>query len=395
MSSVLETLATVIQKMTVETAIGRILMPGPTYLGMWARDTAIVALGINRLGMMDLSGELLRRYWSFQIDENSDPTQFVIRNKRFTDWTEAAAFVPRRRQLEAEIGAFPTSVYIQTPDFPAGTREIYGLRADLDSVGWLIVALADYFRLSGDEDTVQDLLPGVRRAITYLRSRDTDGDHLLEQGANEDWADVLLRRGKVSYSQAVWYTSLRCAAALFRAGGDPATEDACLRESELVRAAINRILLLPEGFYANYIAGDNVSSRRSLDTSLLVAFGVADDGVGEAVLETLWQLDGPFGMAVVEPGYSPADMGPARYPPGQYQNEGSWPWITSYFVLALAKSGRLDRAREAVAKIVPDHQPTTHEWVDTLSGVPHHPDFATGAGALAWAITEGGLVPSR
>jgi hypothetical protein len=37
-------LVALLDRHTVDTEIGRIVMPGPTYLGMWARDTGVVTL---------------------------------------------------------------------------------------------------------------------------------------------------------------------------------------------------------------------------------------------------------------------------------------------------------------------------------------------------------------
>lgn len=388
----LATLGSVLERQTVETKIGRILMPGPTYLGIWARDTGIVSLGLNRLGRVDLAGELLRRYWSYQITPDSDPSTFIFRNKRIAEWTDDHAFQPTKAQLAHESGAFPTSVYIHTPDFPAGTREIYSNRADLDSACWLIIALYDQYLHSGDESLLRELAPGVSSAIAYLCSRDADGDHLLEQGPNEDWADILLRRGKVSYTQAVWFRCLEAAAGIFAALGNAEQAASCRREQEAVREAINRLLMTPFGYYASYVASERVGLRRSLDTSLLVAFGVCDEDVGRRVLHVLSGLGGPFGYAVIEPGYSPDVIGPSKYPPGQYQNEGIWPWITSYLALAWARVGERERARAVIGSLFLHQPETTHEWIDNLTGEAHHPDFATAAGALAWVITEAALV---
>jgi glycogen debranching enzyme len=391
MQRLLETLGAVLEQQTVETRIGRIVMPGPTYLGIWARDTGIVSLGLNRLGRTDLSGELLTRYWSYQITPESEPSTFIFRNKRIADWTDDHAFEPTRAQLRRESGAFPTCVYIHTPDFPAGTREIYSNRADPDSVCWLIIALYDHYRHSGDDTLLRALAPGVARAVAYLCSRDSDGDHLLEQGANEDWADILLRRGRVSYTQAVWFRCLQAAAGIFAGVGDEARAESCRREMEEVRRAINRVLMTPYGYYANYVASDRTSLRRSLDTALLVAFGVCDETVGRRVLDMLGTLDGPFGYAVIEPGYSPDVIGPSKYPPGQYQNEGIWPWISAYLALAWAKLGDRDRASAVIGTLFQSQRETMHEWIDNLTGEAHHPDFATAAGAVTWVITEAGL----
>ena len=80
MHRLLATLGSVLDRQMVETRIGRILMPGPTYLGMWARDTGVVSLGLNRLGRADLARELLHRYWSYQITPDSEPSTFIFRN---------------------------------------------------------------------------------------------------------------------------------------------------------------------------------------------------------------------------------------------------------------------------------------------------------------------------
>ncbi|MDQ2742671.1 MAG: hypothetical protein M3Z66_10325 [Chloroflexota bacterium] len=395
MNDILDMIAGIMDRMTQVTRIGRILMPGPTYLGMWARDTGVATLGLNRLGKADLAGELLRRYWAFQITPESDPATFIFRNKRFASWTDTDAFRPTKEQLLQEAGAFPTCVYIQTPDFPAGTCEIYTDRADLDGIAWLIIALHDYYRATGDIDTVTALASPVEEALRYLWSRDQDGDHLLEQGANQDWADILLRRGKVSYTQAVWYACLGAAGGIFRAVGLEERSHMCLTKQAAVRGAINRVLMTPHGYFVNYRDPDDVSLRRSLDTALLVAFGVCTGEPALRVLRLLDTLEGPFGPAVMEPGYAPPDIGPAKYPPGQYQNEGIWPWITSYLALAWAKVGNQERAREIILSLLGSDPTTVYEWVDNLNGQAHHGDFATGAGALSWAITEAGMAAVR
>jgi len=405
-----DTVSNVLERQTADTEIGRILMPGPSYLGIWARDTAISALGLNRLGKTELAGELLGRFWEYQITAQSDPDTFVFRNKTHAGWTDADSFRPSKEQLDGEIGAFPTCVYIRTPDFPAGTREVYTTRADLDGVAWLVIALHDHWMCSGDDTLVQRFAAGVASAITYLRSRDEDGDHLLEQGPNQDWADILLRQGKVAYSQAVWLGCLAGAAKIFEATGDRARADFCRREWDEVRTAIDRILMTRYGYYANFVASDRISNRRSLDTALLVAFGACDGERARQVLEILGTLGGPFGHAVIEPGFSQEAIGPSKYPPGHYQNEGIWPWITSFLAVAWARIGDSGRAREVIESVYRNQPTTIYEWVDNLTGEAHHPDFATAAGALAWAIAEadpasefdrpdgpggGGVFPSR
>jgi glycogen debranching enzyme len=391
LQQLLHTLREVLDRETVESEIGTIVMPGPTYRGMWARDTAVVSLGLNRIGRADVSGELLRRYWSYQITSDSDPAAFIFRNKTRPDWTDGHAFIPTQEQLKAEVGAFPTSVYSDAPDFASGTREIYGARADIDGAAWQIIALQDHHAHTGADGVIRSLEVPLRAAISYLCSRDQDGDHLLEQGPNEDWADILLRRGKVSYTQAVWFRCLEAASAIFGSLGDSDRAEQCWEKGRSVKSAINETLMTPHGYYANYVDGDIVSLRRSLDTALLVAFGVTAPAQSGSVLRALESLDGPFGCSVIEPGYALDAIGPSKPVPGQYHNEGVWPWIASYYALAWARVGDLDRASAVICKLFEAQPDTVHEWIDNLTGEPHHRDFATAAGALVWVITEAGL----
>jgi glycogen debranching enzyme len=98
------------------------------------------------------------------------------------------------------------------------------------------------------------------------------------------------------------------------------------------------------------------------------------------------------GYAVLEPGYAPEVIGPSKYRPGQYQNEGIWPWITCFLALAWSRVGDDQRARKIISSLFENDQQTTHEWIDSLTGHHHHPNFATAAGAAAWVIGEIGVM---
>ncbi len=389
MSRLLETLVAVMDRQTVDSAIGRIIMPAPNYLGMWARDTGIIALGLNRLGKRDLARELLVRYWGFQITPHCKPSQFIFRNKGRARWTEDMAFTPSREQLLKEVGGFPTSVYIDNPMFPAGTREVYTTRCDLDSACWLIVALDDYLWHSKDVETVCRLSTAIHLAVDYLRSRDVDGDGLLEQGPNEDWADTLLRHGTVTYTQALWCRALEAAARLLGSCGDAEKSQQCCVEKDRATSALRSRLRTGDGSYVDYRSNGFASTRLSLDSSLLVGFHLVDDAV--QLLGNLESLKGRHGISVICPGFATDEIGPGTYRLGQYQNTGIWPWITAYYALGWAKAGHRDRARRLVCGLFHGQPDTVYEWFDSETGQENHPDFATAAGALAWAITEGGL----
>lgn len=365
-------------EMNVHTFRGEtIIWPSPTYEGFWARDTMIIALGLLDWGRADLAGALLRTWASYQIERGEDPGQYILLNKQRLNWTEADIEAPDADWVAINAGGLPTSVYVGRDTFPDGTREIYSCHPDPDSTAWWVVACARYLEVTGDRGTAERLRPKLQAALDYLRGRDSDGDLLVEQCPNEDWADHWRRHGKVTYTQAIWYAAVQAAVILGLEGPNPGA----------VRAAIRRTLLrssIPVDWQCPRARGRRVAQ----DFSLLILHGVVDADEGRALMRRLDCLAAPYGHRVIAPSFAAGRMGPYQFRRGEYQNGGIWTWLTGWEAQARASLGDIEEAQRLIAGCFCPGCDRIYEWVEPRRGARYNPDFATGAGSILSALAR-------
>lgn len=377
------------------TAAGTLVQPGPNYTGMWARDGMLQVRALLNLGMYSLSRELLLLYGRHQITEATDPSLVLIRRKGRADWHEDLASYATSDYVHGFTGAFPTNIYdgrgydSYGNRFRSGTGEIYGEVPDIDSTAWWVIEAADYCRRTHDLRTAREFLGRTRLALRFLVSKDVNGDGLLEQGANEDWADCLKRSGTITYTQGVWYAALLAAADIEEMAGSRFEADRLRAFASDVKAETNR-KLFKNGRYVECISPDGaVSDRVSQDTAWLIIFGMAPRGRQRSILRSFDELRCEQGHGVVYPLYSPDETGPTRIDHGEYHNGGVWTWLSS--VEAWARWLYEDyETGDALMENALHHSPeTVFEWVNGRTGETHNPGFATGASALLCAIYEG------
>lgn len=354
-----------------------IVQPSPSYEGLWARDTMIIALGLLDAGRAELAGRLLRTWATYQIREDDDPADYVLLNKQRSNWSEAEIARPDAAWLRENRGGLATSVYVGRDTFPDGTREIYSCHPDPDSTAWWLVACARYVGASGDISLAADLRPALQRAMDNLIRRDSDGDLLIEQCPNEDWADHMRRHGKVTYTQAVWYGAVQAAATLGLIG--PAPED--------VRSAIRRTLWR-RGGPLDWKCPENHSNRVAQDFSLLILHGIVGQEEGAQLLRRLDRLEAPHGHQVVAPSFRAHRMGPYHFKRGEYQNGGIWTWLTGWEAQARAIIGQTAVARQLIAGCFCPGCSRIYEWIEPRRGSRHNPNFATGAGSILSALAR-------
>lgn len=367
---------------TIESNLGefrgaRIVRPSPTYAGFWARDTMIVLLGLIDTGRTAEVGALLRTWGQYTIRADDDPERYLLLNKHRLDWTPSEMSRPDRAWLEENRGGLPTCVYVGRDEAPDGTREIYSCHPDPDSTAWWLVACARYVQATGDRSLAADLHPALQEAMDMLVRRDSDGDGLIEQCPNEDWADHMRRHGKVTYTQAVWYGAVLAAEALGLAGPSPVR----------VRNAI-RHHLFTRGGVLDWRCPRTRSSRVAQDSALLILFGVVDGAESGPLLERLDRLAAPHGHRVVAPTFQRSRMGPYHFRRGEYQNGGIWTWLTGWEAQARAHAGQREEAVALLGGCFCPGCRRIYEWIEPVLGHRYNPDFATGAASILSGIAR-------
>lgn len=370
----------------LDCSIGKVPMPGKTYLGMWGRDSAFMALAFHCLDLHEQALFILRRWSEFMFDVDTSTSLICIRHKGDIAWNEGLSQRPPAAWLRAHRGAFPTNVYIGHDRFVSGESEVYGAEPDVDAATLWLYALGEICTSTRDRGFLTELLPSMQAALCYVRSRQRH-DGLIIQGANEDWADTLRRRGVVTYTQATLYAALDAASRLYALLGYEEEAQSHTRNARLVCDSIHRLLRDRDG---SYRTADDPAEPGGVcgELALLPVVGVAPDAA--PILHSLEALATPFGHRIIECEYPLDRLGPDVYPWGRYHNGGIWPWWLAVEALARAQVGDTEGAVDLIRSAV--SQDTVYEWIDARTGEGTHGEFVTGAAALVWACLAGGLV---
>jgi predicted glycogen debranching enzyme len=235
--------------------------------------------------------------------------------------------------------------------FPEGNQQ--GLYHTADATMWFFHAIDRYVRLSGDVETLRQLLPslddivGHHRAGTLFGIRiDTDG--LLTQGDPglpltwmdakvEDWV-VTPRRGKPVEINALWYNALRLLSEwhhdLDNALGD-------LDElAERTRQSFNQRFWYESGGHLFDVvdgeAGDDPACRPNQILSFALRYPVLDEPRWARILAVVSdRLLTPFGLrtlAMDHPDFKAQYFGDLRARDAAYHQGTVWAWLIGPFI---------------------------------------------------------------
>lgn len=351
--------------------------PGGWYRGLWARDAMHIVRGLMVLEERKKAKEIVEELSNYQLGEEL-AKGYKIKIGRGSRHLGYKAKEAGLEFILKNDGAIPTTVY------PDKTIEIYAGNPDIDSTALWVMRACECALLTNDLDFARRDYDKICKALAWLESRDVDGDFLLEQGENEDWADCLRRRGKVASTQALWYEAVNKMSEL---EGFLNHEDRALRLKDLkekIRKAINEKLWSDaEGYYADY-NDEKTTGRLNQDSSLIIAFGIAPDDRAKIMLnrmeELLWN---EYGALNVFPPYK--ETGPLKLKPGTYLNSAVWPWICGYEISARYAAGDKEKADELLKKVLPYYP---YEWVSPEGKLCGAHPFATGMASILNVVSQ-------
>ena len=233
----------------------------------------------------------------------------------------------------------------------------------IDATPLFVLLTGEYFKRTGDLETVRALWPHVQAALRWIDTygdRDGDGfveydrknaDGLINQGWKDSHDAIFHEDGRMAVGpialcevQGYVYAAKRHAAALASSLDDPAASGALLQQAETLR----------EKFEAEFWCEDLSTYALALDGAKkpcrVVASnaghalwtGIADAARARRVAETL------LGSACFSGwGVRTVAMSAARYNPMSYHNGSVWPHDNALIALGLARYG----LRDGVLKI--------------------------------------------
>ena len=322
-----------------------------------------------------------------------------------TGRTEEAGYILRTFAKYLKDGLIPNM-------FPEGKGE--GLYHTADATLWFFHAAKRYVEVSGDRDTMEQLLPKFEEIIT-LHERGTrfgirvdPADGLLVQGApgyQLTWMDakvgdlvVTPRRGKAVEINALWYNALRLmeewmsserhdeeAAKHYRTRADR------VRESFNARFWNERSSALFD--VVDGEDGDDDAIRPNQLFAISLPHPVLDVARWKPVVDVVHdQLLTPYGLRSLAPGhpdYQPKYFGDLRARDLSYHQGTVWPWLIGPFVDAWRRvyPDRLEELRPIAVGL---GQHLANACIGSVSEIfdAEPPYTPRGCCAQAWSVAE-------
>jgi len=335
---------------------------------------------------------------------------------------------------QSELGALPNNVSVSTG------RLDHTNAGSVDSNLWYIIGHYVNHRMTDDTDFLRAYWPSLKRALLWLRYQDSNGCGLLEVHEAADWADLLANRFNILYDNVLWYAALRAMAAMAATlGKDGAHYDEIASD---VRHKLRIVLwvgpestdewgptcpghtewkhtlsqvdpvLVKRPFFLPYVAFRDYGDYCDVFGNLLVVlFGVANPAQERRILDYLYQVGiaEPYPVRVLHPSIYPGSKDWREYYrnnnlnlPEQYHNGGIWPFVGGFYVTVLVKAGRLDEARQQLAKLAEvnrlgvNEEWEFNEWCHGRTGRPMgypHQAWSAGMYVYAYRCVAEGQVP--
>ncbi len=295
--------------------------------------------------------------------------------------------------------------------FPEGEKA--GLYHTADATLWYFHAIDRYLQATGDNPTLQLLLPTLKDIVAHhLRGTrfgigvDPD-DGLLREGEigyQLTWMDakvgdwvVTPRRGKPVEINALWYNALRLMAGWLTESEETKAAKEMSRHADRACESFNRRFWCAErGWLYDVVdgeKGDDPSMRPNQVFAISLPHPVLDESRWKPVLDVVVQrLLTPMGLRTLAPGepdYQPKYDGDLRARDAAYHQGTVWPWLMGPFI-------------DAWLKVYPDRMNTAREF---LTGFSAHlgeaclgtiseifdaeaPYAPRGCVAQAWSVAE-------
>jgi sucrose-6F-phosphate phosphohydrolase len=301
-------------------------------------------------------------------------------------------------------GQIPSNVHLDTglPDY-SGVGRI----ASIDGGMWVIIALYNFVRATGELELLHRYSEPLARAMTWLTAQDSNNDGLLEIPEAGDWTDLFGHSYNVLYDETLWYRSTVCYGLMLELRGDPLGAAEYLRRGQRIRGEIldnfwPRTRLdpssrVPSFAQRQYSLGDTryllaqispfgFSWRCDVWGNILAfLFNILDVARARTAFEFMWGVgvNHPFPVRNLYPPVSTGD--PEWRPyftvnllnlPGHYHNGGIWPHVGGMWVRFVHRLGMRDLACRELVKLAELNQCGLrsdwefNEWAHAETGRP-------------------------
>lgn len=303
----------------------------------------------------------------------------------------------------------------QIPNYvkPADGRVDFWRLGCIDATLWWLIALKFYDDYTDDTKLMERMQERVEAAIFWLLCQEHVEDGLVMQNEASDWADIMPRSGKVLYSNVLWshvkkiYKVRR--ARETRENFNKLFYPFGVKSSDVSKCDRTTVMEIQKGekkdVYFGFVGylywGTAVNVYAN---SLAVVFGLPDDKLQNKIVDHLLNRRRKKSLPM------PVLFDPIRQHsqlwrkymeshnqnfPYQYHNGGVWPFASCFWVIALAKAGRIEEAKielERIAEANKVNRWQFNEWFHAKTGEPsgmHWQSWNAGMFVAAYHYLDG------
>jgi len=284
-------------------------------------------------------------------------------------------------------GEIPSNV-----DMAAGRISYGGTTGRVDADLWFVIGCCQYWRSTGDDEFLGDMLPVMERVRFLLGAWEFNNRGLLYIPQTGDWADEYIHHGYVLYDQLLYLQALRELCAVHRhlnGSSDHVLEEKATRLKHLIRDNywFDDGDDLPDDAYHEVLyrkgrkaATPHCAGHHWMSFFSPQGYGYRFDALANILVSVLGVADdrqrARVDAFIVDDAVVPDDMAllPAFYPviepldkdweklqvsfsytfknqPYEFHNAGLWPMVTGFYVADLAARGQHALAQRYLAGI--------------------------------------------
>jgi GH15 family glucan-1,4-alpha-glucosidase len=215
----------------------------------------------------------------------------------------------------------------------------------LDGNALLVIAALNYAQ-QYDLTFAQAHWQQLNQAVAWMERYANNVDGLLYQGAYTDWADSVVRTGRVLYTNVLYWRGVQILAETAEKLHLPDTKSRKDKAARLRHAIQDHFWNDELGYFVTSEQFANLSSGGNL---LAIAWGLADPEQADTILDTMQcsQMAQPVPTQVTSYPYPTRFVGLENRLAGipHYHTSAAWLWLGAWHVIALVRRGRQEEAR--------------------------------------------------
>ncbi|MFH1376556.1 MAG: glycoside hydrolase 100 family protein [Candidatus Woesearchaeota archaeon] len=264
----------------------------------------------------------------------------------------------------------------------------------IDSSLWFVIGHYIYKKRYRDSNLFKKQKKNIDKAILWIKQRDIGEDVTLEQLSTTDWQDAFPNKyGAVIGTQALYYKIL-----------DDIKENKVKNKLKKIVNESKENQLWSGKYYWAYRWKNHNKYKEigdwfdSFGNLIAIIFDLADRKKSISILKYIEKnkVARPYPMKDIHPTIKPDGKYwedyyyDAKATPNNYLNGGIWPFIGSFYVLALIKLKKYKEAKKELEKLADANLRSNSfpEWINPISRETHGVLQAWSAGTYMWAYNS-------